>query len=315
MRRAALLSVWLGAAACMPPVVLPPDDGGTEPPDAGVADAGTPTRVRLATFNVRRFFDTVCHSGMCGAQDFELAPSQLSFDQRATQLATAVRNLNADVVALQEIETQDCLDALRARLMDTLPHATLGETGGPASLDVAVLSRTAIERVVGHRQLTSLQRPDGSLTSFSRELLEVEVRTTTGLPMVVFAAHFRSKVNDDPGRRLAEAQVARRVVEQRAQQSPGALVVLGGDLNDTPDSEPLLALTSNQGLLRVAADLPPDQQNTYTFAGQGQAIDHLLLAPAAAGEAVPRSARAWKDGASGYGGSDHAALTADFDLR
>ena len=288
---------------------------GCEPPandaDAGV-DAG-PTRVRVATFNAKLFFDSTCQSGSCAAGDFEqvLAPS--AFDGRAAQIAEAISGFDADVVALQEFETQACLDAVLSRLSAEFPHGTLGEIGTPGSVDVAILSKTPLERVVGHRDLERLTRPDGSRTSYSREFLEAHVRVASGTEVVLFAAHFRSKSMDDPGRRLAEAQTSRRIVDEVAAASPNALVVLAGDLNDTPDSPALLALTDNDGLLRVAADLPVADQATYVFNGRGEAIDHILQARSSTARAVPRSAIVWKD-SRGFAGSDHYALTADFEV-
>src|SRR5690606_20702562 len=102
-------------------------------------------------FNVRRFFDTVCESGACDSGDYEALASPPQFDARAAQLAGAIRALEADVISLQEIETQACLDALLARLGDALPYGVLGEIGSPASVDVAVLSRTPPEIVTRHR--------------------------------------------------------------------------------------------------------------------------------------------------------------------
>jgi len=126
----------------------------------------------------------------------------------------------------------------------------------------------------------------------------------------VFAAHFRSKANDDPGRRLAEAQAARDIVQRVAAAQPGVLTVLAGDLNDVPGSPPLEALEANGGLFRVAKELPVDQQATYVFNGSGEAIDHLLEAtePPAYVEgtsAVTRVSRATSS-------SDHWPLTASF---
>lgn len=292
----------------------PTSDAGVEEVDAGI-DAGPPERVRMATFNVRLFFDTVCQSGNCTAAGFEEVRSQAQFDARAIQVANAVNSLGADMVALEELENQTCLDAIIARLDGGMPYGELGEIGTAGSVDVAILSKTPIERVVKHRALQRLTRPDGSITSFSREFLEVEAKTPRGQTMVLFAAHFRSKVNDDPGRRFAEAQVSRRVVEARAAASPDALVVMGGDLNDTPGSPPLTELMADGGLIRVAADRPVSEQVTYIFNGQGEAIDHLLLAHTSNGVAVPMSARTWRTTATGFAGSDHFALSADFELR
>jgi uncharacterized protein len=197
-------------------------------------DAISGTRVRVATFNVRRFFDTVCASGACGFDDYEALASPTYFDQRATQLAGAIRDLDADVISLQEIETQACLDALLSRLGDVMPYGVLGETDFAASVDVAVLAKTPLGDVVRHRATNPLTLSDGTTTTFTRELLEVHTRTLGGAPVVLFAAHFKSKSNDEPLRRLAEAQASSRIVGELAFRQPDAVVLLAGDLNDTP---------------------------------------------------------------------------------
>jgi len=274
-------------------------------------DAETGTRVRVATFNVRRFFDTVCDSGSCNEDDYEEQASPAYFDARAAQLADAILLLDADVISLQEVETKACLDAVLVRLTGVMPYGVLGEINTAASVDVAVLSKTPLDKVTGHRDQHPLHLPDGRVLAFSRELLEVQVRATDGTKIVMFAAHFKSKSADDPARRLAEAQVSSQIIHALAAAEPNALVVLGGDLNDTPDSPPLAALTVDGGLVRVADDLQESQQATYRYAGRAQAIDHLLITPSSTAWRVPRSSRVWRDG-SGWGGSDHAALTSEF---
>lgn len=275
-------------------------------------DAYTGPEMRAATFNVRRFFDTVCESQVCEPGAYEEVASQGELESRAMQIADAIRALDADVIALQEIETQECLDALLARVSDTMPYGVLGETNEIASVDVAVLSKTPIDLVVGHRADHPLRLPNGATTTFSRELLEVHVRVDS-LDVVMFAAHFKAKSNDDPPRRLAEAQVASSIVNEVAARDSNALVILGGDLNDTPDSPPISAMTA-AGLVRVADDVSEEEQATYIFNGRKQAIDHLLVAPSGAVRRISRSSRAWRGNNGGYGGSDHFALTSDFAL-
>lgn len=309
MSRQPLLVLLLLLVACAPPVE-PGVDGGPDQPDAGIVEA--PHRVRLGTFNVRRFFDTVCATGDCTSSSYEALPTETQYEARVDQIAGAVKNMKVDVIALEEIETQACLDSLLDRLDGAMAYGVIGETGAPGSVDVAVLSKTPIVRTAGHRAGLILTRPDGSVTSFSRELLEVEVNVDGGT-VVMFAAHFKSKSDDDPGRRLAEAQASRQVVLARAAASPGALVVLGGDLNDDPSSDALSALTADDALIRVAADLPEADQGTYLFNGQTQAIDHLLWAPTDAGVRVPKSTLVWKDG-RGFAGSDHRALTSEWEF-
>lgn len=294
------------------PDFLPLDAGTPDPPaEDGGFPSPTPGTIRVATFNTRLFFDTTCQSERCGPSDFEQQLTPEQFAQKADQLATAVRDLRASVVLLQEIETQESLDALVARLRGAYPVVELGEIGYAGSVDVAVLGAGRLLEVRRHRD-RRLTRPDGSTTWFTREFLEVRL-SIAGATVVVFDAHFRSKNDDDPGRRLAEAETAQAIVRAAALESPRALVVFGGDLNDTPGSEPLRAVESSGELARVAAELPEAEQATYWYRGRPSAIDHLFLAGKASGAHVPGSSRVARDcPACGYGGSDHAALTADF---
>lgn len=283
------------------------------PRDAGVADAALepppiPTNfpgIPVATFNVHRFFDTQCDSGSCGPGDYEELPSRTAFEDKARALADGITKLRAEVVVLQEVENEACLDALGAKLPG-LPHRHIGETGAPASVDVALLSAYPITSVKGHAA-SPIARANGELTTFARELLEVHVATPDG-ELVVFAAHFRSKVNDDPERRLAEARAARHIVLDEATRSPGAIVVLAGDLNDVPGSPPLEALLEGGAIVSAAAGRAPWELGTYPYGGGLLAIDHVLVAARAPGRAVPESFQVFREAKSGWAGSDHGAV-------
>lgn len=283
--------LFFGFLACTHPAPQPTPP---TPPDLSL---------QIATLNVHRFFDLSCDSGRCEERDYEELPSLEAFSQRAEEISAAIERLSAEVVLLQEIESQACLDAINQRLH--YPIAVIGETHTPASLDVAILAKGESAQIKTHRQ-EPLLLPDGKSTTFARELLELRF-LFQGRPVIVFAAHFRSKVKDDAERRLAEASAAKQIVEAAAQENPNALVVLGGDLNDTPGSPTLQVL--EDALLRV------NQKTTGTFLYKGEplALDHLLLAKTKGGEYIEGSAQVVRDGA-GFGGSDHAALLARFRL-
>jgi endonuclease/exonuclease/phosphatase family metal-dependent hydrolase len=285
-------------------------DGGTTTPAPDLPPPA-PSDIVIATFNVHLFFDTRCDSGQCGGGDFEDAPNQGQFDYRADELAAAIAALDADVVLLQEVENDACLDALQQRLDGAYPTAILGETDFAASVDVAVLARDPTLEVRRHGD-PPIPLPGGGETWFAREFLEVHL-DADGHRVVVFAAHFKSKNDDDPERRLAEATRARELVDAAVAAHPEALVVLGGDLNDTPGSPPLAALEGEGGMLRVAAELVPDDW-TYTYDGERRALDHLYQAvDADGGEFVAGSAHVFRgEFDEGWGGSDHAAVRASF---
>ncbi|GMT96655.1 endonuclease/exonuclease/phosphatase family protein [Corallococcus caeni] len=282
--------------------------GNCPQPDSGTPPVPDGPHVRIAAYNVHRLFDTVCATGSCGGSNYEELPTEAEFAAQVDQLGRAITALNADIVMLEEVETQASLDGLLSRVPQFM-YSRLGETYSAASVDVAVLSRFPITEVRSH-QSQYIYRPDGSATRFSRDLLEVHL-DVDGAHVIVFAAHFRSKVNDDPGRRVAEAYASRSILLESVKEFPSALVVMGGDLNDVPGSEAINAL--DEVLLRVARDRPESDTWSYVYSGRGQAIDHLYLAPGGGGTYVPGSFRVARDG-DGYGGSDHRAVYADFAL-
>jgi len=309
-----------GLAACPPDATPGPR---FYPPDAATSDASgdgskpdlppqlTDQTVTIATWNVYRYFDTTCDSGACSPGDYEELSSDWFFGHRADAMASSIRGFGADIIVLQEVETQTCLEAIRTRLGPDFSIAELGEIGTPGSVDVGVVSRGTLLEVRTHRYkpLTTLS---GTQTTFARELLEVHL-DLDGWRVVVFAAHFKSKRNDDSERRLAEATAARAAAEATAAEFPDAMVVLGGDLNDIPGSEPLLALEDNQGLLRVAAEIPGGGDWTYSLGATTQAIDHLYLVPGGSGVHVPGSSAVIRTiGDLGLSQSDHAPLRAQF---
>ena len=158
--------------------------------------------VKIATFNVRRFFDTVCDSGNCDPGDYEDQLSEEFFNVRTEQIANGIRLLDSNIILLQEIENQVCLDSLINELgEENYPVSVMGEIGYPASVDVAVISDGKYLAAIKHRH-NRFEHPDGGTTSFAREFLEVHIEYE-GRRVIVFTAHFRSKVQDDPGRRLA----------------------------------------------------------------------------------------------------------------
>lgn len=295
-------------------------DGGSEEPDpVGWGDPKTvrrPGKLRLEQLNVRRLFDTTCDSGpgTCPTS-FEEQATPDAFDRRVKQIADALAKVQADVITLAEVETQVALDAVQKSLKDAgfeYPIAYVAETGGAGSIDVAILARGALGTVKNYKKDTPLKRPDGTNTSFTRELPEIHL-TFGKSEVVVFPAHFRSKSDDDPGRRIAEAAAAHDILVAAGAATKSALVLLGGDLNDTPGSEALNALEGDGKLLRVASDVTA--QGTYKFGGVDQPIDHIFVTKEHAESYVAKSTTVVRDpGGKGFAGSDHATIWADFTL-
>ncbi len=212
---------------------------------------------------------------------------------------------------LQEVENERVMNDIAEGLGPEYRVRVSGETGAPASMDVVVISRGSLVEVVRHRR-RDIPLPNGGTTRFTREFLEVHL-ALDGARVIVFVAHYKAKTDDDPARRLAEANASLAIINAVVAEHPEALVVFGGDLNDTPGSPPINALESSGQLLPVARDIPEEWAWTFRFRGQNHLIDHLYVARDASGSYVQGSARTHHEHRAPPA-SDHASLSARFDL-
>jgi len=262
--------------------------------------------ITVATLNVQRLFDSQCNSGQCDAGDFEEVISELSLKTKIERIQAGIMAIDADVVVLQEIETEALFDQIMEPLSDTYPSQVFGETGFSASLDVAILSKGNFISSDTHRD-ERITLDDGSTDRFAREFLELQV-DVRGERVVVFGAHFISKRSDSDGdRRLAEARAAASIAAGVAEERPDALVVIAGDLNDTPASKTLTAIEAG-GFVVTADGLDPGEYYTHVFSGQEQILDHVVFYDRDR-IIVPRDGlEVMRDeGRQGFAGSDHAS--------
>ncbi|MCE1236507.1 MAG: endonuclease/exonuclease/phosphatase family protein [Hyphomicrobiales bacterium] len=178
----------------------------------------------------------------------------ISDDQRQST-AQAIRDCDADVLCLQEVDGLEALrwfhDRYLVRALDEpYEHFALLEGNDRRGIDVGVASRRGLPiRVMSNATLTyrdldlfddELRRwgagPDDRI--FKRDALEVEVETPAG-PLTLWVCHFKSMTE---GRdrtmavRRAEARAVRRLVEAKFGAKAGdADWAIVGDLNDYRD--------------------------------------------------------------------------------
>jgi len=152
----------------------------------------------------------------------------------------------------------------------------------------------------------------------------------------VLVNHFKSKGYGSQAasdaRRKAQAQRVREIYELRRSQGIGLIAVVG-DLNDTPDSDPLQPLLSAGSDLKdifVHPQFHSDgRPGTYGNGTKSNKIDYLLLSPGLFQRVT--AGGVWRKGVWGgkhgtlfphydemhravHAASDHAAIWADIDL-
>jgi endonuclease/exonuclease/phosphatase family metal-dependent hydrolase len=259
-------------------------------------------------------------------------------NERATQMtAKVIKDVNADILAVIEAEDRTALERFNIQLLKPLKMTYRGimliDGNDERGIDVGLLTKPGltIESIVSH--VDDMQNGN---RIFSRDCPEFTVQINGNTRVLILVNHFKSKGFGSPAvsnaRRKAQARRTRKIYELRKSQGIKMIAVVG-DLNDTPDSDPLRPLLSEGSDLRDIFEHPKFQSDGRpgTF-GNGTAsnkIDYVLLSPALFKRVD--AGGVWRKGVWGgvngtlfphydeierpvHAASDHAAVWADFDL-
>ena len=266
-----------------------------------------PRRIRLATWNVYNFFDCV------DDRYADQVPTAEQVDKKIAKLSQGLNLIQADAIALQEVEKLPLLQRL-ARASG-YRYAILVEGNDTArGIDIGFLSKLKVSGYASHKNDRLPYVEGASLdTRFSRDCLEVHLSTPT--PLIVLANHFKSKVGKDKrsaAKRRAQAMRVAELVGQLEDHYPGQRLVVLGDLNDCLESWPLEPLAQS-GLLDPFAALSPERRYTHKHRGQGIALDQILVSPQLSPHIVAGSARVGDDKVFRRA-SDHRPMWIDLEL-
>ncbi len=218
--------------------------GGT----GGVKDADVtpgPGPLRIATFNARNVFNDRIDGEAFVVDEALNTPTSGEYDEKLGRVARIMNQLDADVVVLQEIENRAVLDALaeRAELERAYPIRILVAGNDPRGVDLGFLSSVPVVEQLSHKNDLFGRRDasGGPKYQYARDCLEVHLRFGS-LSLVLLGVHFKAKRDDDPDKRLAEAQHTRFIADTLTAREPGLGVLVLGDFNDFPGSPPMQAI-------------------------------------------------------------------------
>lgn len=282
-----LVTIWvilLGALACGPPAER---------------------TVRVLTWNTRNLFNARRDSPEVASEAISPAEQYLS---KLEGIAAVLREAEPDVILLQEVENETVTADLAARLPWPVHHDTsLGND--PRGIDLAVLSRHPITRVVSHAadRLGGGLGP-GSHQHFARDCHEVHLEIG-GRPWIVLGIHFKSGRGDHSRRkRAAEAERTRQIADDLRFARPELRLLIAGDFNAEPDAPELEPLAEYPGVARHA---PAERRATLGDPRRGWTLDDVRADTELFGLVVPGSVRIL-DSDEATRLSDHRPLLAEF---
>ncbi|GAB1584389.1 endonuclease/exonuclease/phosphatase family protein [Phyllobacterium phragmitis] len=252
--------------------------------------------------------------------------------------ARVMGDLKADVLGVVEAESRPVLSAFNREILPAiggapLRHVMVIDGNDERGIDVGLMSREGYPIGAMRSHVDDLL-PNGEPV-FSRDCPEFEVTTPTGARLVVMVNHLKSKGYGgkaaSDAKRKAQAERIAEIYEGLIQQGTEHVAVIG-DLNDTPDSDPLRPLIEGTSLTDVAEHGAFDDggyPGTYGPCTASNKIDYMLLSPALYARVVaggvfrkgmwpgvrPKKWDAYTElTRPEEAGSDHAALWVDLDI-
>jgi endonuclease/exonuclease/phosphatase family metal-dependent hydrolase len=189
-----------------------------------------------------------------------------------------------DILLCVEVENRPSLERFNDQVLGGMykrafPHVMVIDGNDARGIDVGIMSRYPINVMRSHVDVAV----DGSRV-FSRDCPEYVIELPNQERLVLCPNHFKSKRggNDDDAQalRTLQATTAAQIV-RNAEATISQYVVLGGDLNDTPDSAPLKPLfTDGWKDVMQHASYPTDRPGTYNTGTKNNKIDYLIFSSA-----------------------------------
>ncbi len=288
--------------------------------------------VSVATYNVKNLFMQ---------RDITDAGRQRPKSERSlAALAESVERMDADVIALQELSSKETLEAdllSRRGLAEKYPHIAYVKSHDPRGINVGVISKYPINEVVSHKD-EKFPLVDGSgQTSFSRDLLRVDINTDDDpdTELSVYTTHSKSRRPSDPGKinsdtqRISEGTAIRNIVEREMKEFPERLFVVTGDFNDSHNDASVKAILEPKGKERWVDSLEhlseedrktwPANPNDTRF--DSVQFDHIIFPESKRGQLISSdklrfnqsidSDTRWVSSAA----SDHLPVIAHFNIK
>ncbi|NLF38819.1 hypothetical protein GX586_05200 [bacterium] len=289
---------------------------------AAQAATGTTARLRCATYNVGNFYDRYDDPY---TEDSLLEKGTQPKSARALYaVARVLSAVNADVIALQEVENRPFLEEFNQTYLRALGYTQVILVEGNSShlqgrgIDVAVLSRVPVGGVTTHQHRQFRNRKE--VIGFSRDLLQVQLKPPGWPEINLFVVHAMSKLGGTYAehRRMAEAGEASRILAESAGSGTGMWVIVAGDFNEKADEPSLRMYTGNP--LCPLARLPAKDKDGGVFTWYPSArgdspyeattFDHILASPAVVAHCPSRQAVIYNEPAA-RGASDHRPVYID----
>ena len=259
--------------------------------------------IRIATYNVLNLFDHVDDPALTGnIDDIDMATD----DARCRGIADAILAVDADIIALEEVESLEALTWFRDTYLPDAGYEYLAsyDVGYYRGVEQSVISRFPITNAMvrPNLPLDDVQREGPGWSevpqkyrqglTVQRSPLMVDVKVSDEYEVTIFAVHHKSG-GDFRFQREAEAIRTIEWINEIRMTRPDRNIIVMGDFNAAPWDKSLrlyleagLVDTLNHRIIPRWKNASQDEANLYKTHESGRVIDYILMSSAAHRELV-----------------------------
>jgi len=230
---------------------------------------------------------------------------------RCKVLANTIRKVDADIIALQEVESLEALTWFRDTFLADMGYTYIAskDVGYYRGIECSLMSRFEITNVTTWPEMTlddverdglgwepaedALSKYDNGILKFQRSPLQCDIKVNDDYTLTVFSIHHKSG-GSNRAKREAEALGLLHIVDDIVTENPNRNIIIMGDFNSAPWDKSLRAYleagfvdTMAHRIIPRWKDADQSEAKLYKTHESDRVIDYILMNGAAYREYVP----------------------------
>lgn len=196
--------------------------------------------------------------------------------------ARVISSIDVDILCTVEVDNRIALNRFNTMILKNknceFPHCMLVDGNDERGIDVGILSKFEITNIISHIDDIYTGANHSKYKIFSRDCAEYTVQPDKTNSIHFLCNHLKSKgYGSQASSNAKRKKQADRIVQiLKKFDLQKDLVVVAGDFNDTPSSQPLANLMKLNGLTDVLKS-PVFTGDKWTFSEGKVQIDYLLV--------------------------------------
>jgi endonuclease/exonuclease/phosphatase family metal-dependent hydrolase len=258
----------------------------------GWYDAAAYDTVSVLSWNIEHFVDDFDDPYVDHPRENE--PEE-SLSERRQLLADALKEIDADIVVFQEVESAAFVSALAGEFFEELGYELFtSKESNTWYMNVVVMSRIPLGMLHSYANIHTFRREvDGEteLQNFTNNrMLSVEVHVHPEYHFLLTGVHLKAGRSDEDRRwRMGQIDVLHDHYAQRMMANPDARILLTGDLNIISGDPEYDYLLSEEHVAQFVDPLGDVDSFTHTADNPERQLDYVLPNAVMAEDLVPGS--------------------------